>query len=533
MAFSIPNRPFATEPITGLMIPDGIFEASIGKQTINAHIRNTGAVEPNIQVYIESISDPGIIVTPATIPLGNMQGNVSYLFSWDADFTAATPGKHLISFIIETPTGDVRIIKKIFVTKLGYDPEDKSFTATTPEGILRLTVNKIVPQRTRICCPRQPGENQCPCPEREDLSSVTRDPLTGEPSYRVTTINVFDYLRGFKGHDPRFEFCLPGYLLQDITVAITPTPPYEGQYGDLPYQDPWWKAILCILAFLLILAASLIESRRGEGEVTETIEPGSPSDSDEDCVSCGVEASGGGTSYVAAALVAAAAALATIAGLYDQRDPFRKGADHTAPGAGEITLTEKLHVSFNYADSINPGKPFAVGADWKYTRQTDVKTYTYEASEVNKNIHTISKYKITAPDTVRVYKKEYFTIMASFFKDNDHVLRGDQLFVQCFLLGPRGQWKKIILQDNGARTNADAKANDGIYTGRHFFGRNDQGMWKYFVIAQDVNNAQPDMKPEEAAQIIGGIVLTNQLVLSFDGGECAFVPDGHINIIAP
>lgn len=51
MTFTIPNRPFSTEPITGLMLPDGVFEASIGKQTINAHIKNTAGVVPNIQVY--------------------------------------------------------------------------------------------------------------------------------------------------------------------------------------------------------------------------------------------------------------------------------------------------------------------------------------------------------------------------------------------------------------------------------------------------------------------------------------------------
>jgi hypothetical protein len=51
------------------------------------------------------------------------------------------------------------------------------------------------------------------------------------------------------------------------------------------------------------------------------------------------------------------------------------------------------------------------------------------------------------------------------------------------------------------------------------------------VIAQDVNNAQPDMSPEDAAQIIGGMVLTNQLVITFDQDECPFVPDGFVNVI--
>jgi hypothetical protein len=42
-AVSVPNRPFSSEPVTGLSLPDGIFETSIGAQRINAHFKNLGA----------------------------------------------------------------------------------------------------------------------------------------------------------------------------------------------------------------------------------------------------------------------------------------------------------------------------------------------------------------------------------------------------------------------------------------------------------------------------------------------------------
>lgn len=530
MAFTIPNRPFATEPITGLMLPDGIFEASIGKQTINAHIKNTGGAVPNVQVYVESVSNPGIVVSPATIPLTNVQGGVSYLFSWEADFSAAPPGKHLVSFIIETPTGDVRVIKKIFVTRLSYNPTDGSFSAATPEGVLTLTVNDVIRPRDKQCCHR-PKQDPCGCPGREEQPT---DPSLWKPRDRNSKIknsNVLEYLvNGFKGHDPNFEFCLPGYLLKDITAMMTPNPPYSGQYGDLPFEDPWWKIILCILALLLLIAAAIAEAVDGDGEITVGGSPGGGSGSSDDC--CGIEASGGGTSYIAAGLVAAAAAVATAAAASDVRDPFRKGADNTMPGAGELTLKEELHFSYKYIEPVELGKPFKVGAEWEYIRHTNVTTYTHTATEVNENVHTISKYEINAPDVVLVYKRELFIIEAQFFDENNKLLKGDQLFVQCFLIGPNGQLHKLILQDNGSPLNADKKANDGIYTARHFFSTNDKGLWTYFVIAQDINNATPDMKPEEAAQIIGGMVLTNQLIITFTGGTCDLVPDGHINVIA-
>ena len=86
-----------------------------------------------------------------------------------------------------------------------------------------------------------------------------------------------------------------------------------------------------------------------------------------------------------------------------------------------------------------------------------------------------------------------------------------------------------MLQDDGALP--DEKPSDGIYTGRLHFSQSSAGLWRYFVIAQDVNYATPDMQPEEAAQIIGGMVLTHQLVVTFDQDECPLVPDGHVMVV--
>jgi hypothetical protein len=59
-------------------------------------------------------------------------------------------------------------------------------------------------------------------------------------------------------------------------------------------------------------------------------------------------------------------------------------------------------------------------------------------------------------------------------------------------------------QEFGTRPDESA---DGTYSGRHWFrGERDRGVWLFYVIAQDVNSAQPDMSPEEAAKIIGGLV---------------------------
>jgi hypothetical protein len=497
------NRPFATEIITGLMLPDGIFEASLGKQRINAQFKNMGAsTATNSKMYIESVSNPGIVITPFTYNIGSLAGQATRVLSWDADFTAAPPGKHYVSFIVEDSTGHHRIIEKIFVTRVQFDPGTRTFTATTPEGIFQVRFKDLVGTKKNPCCRKRQSDSK-------------------------NDGNIFnDIGKFFNGHDPEFQFCIRGYLPHELEGGVTYTPPFSGQYGDLPFQDPWWKIILCIIVLLLLIGAAIAEAEGGSGDVGVTTTTGDTSSSS-DC--CGIAATGGGTSYVAAGLVAAAAAVATIAACTDVRDPFRRGEDNTVPAAGELTTGEKLHLVISYPEPVAPGKPFLVGAKWEYTRITTGKTYTYAVDEKNNNLHVLSKYVITAPNVVHTYKKEFWTVKGEFYDQDGNKMKGDQLFVQCFLFGPNGEFRSLVMQDDGIYP--DEKPSDGVYTGGRYFNSREKGLWMFCVVAQDINNAQSNKTPEEQAQIIGGMVLTNQLTISFNGGECSLVPDGDVNVI--
>lgn len=523
----IPNRPFSTEPITGMMLPDGIFEISLGKQRINAHVTNGGAASvANAMVYVESVSHPGIVITPATYPLNNAQSNVSYLFGWDADFSACSPGKHLVSFIVETPAEKNRIIKQIFVTQVSFNTATKEFTAVTPEGVMTVGFDTIFGPSKPGCCPprqeRSMGFNDKPKDKRQQKDQPNIIEILGEVAKRGT-------------FDRDFKLCSPYYLPGKVHLNIVPTPPFSGQLGDLPFEDPWWKILFAIIAALLALGAAIAEAVDGSGDLTTTgTITATDIDGDgipDDCCDAGATVSGGGTSYIAAGLLAAAATVATIAGASDEIDPVRRGQKNTMPAVGEITIGERLEMSFTYPEPVKAGTPFAVGLKWLYTRITTGANYTFGATDMNKNIHVLSHYDIKAPDVMKVYKRERFVVQASFFDENKKMLKGSELFVQCYVIGPKGELRQFKLEDHGQ--GDDQKANDGIYTGGMFFSTNNGGLWTYYVIAQDVNNAKPDMKPEEAAQIIGGMVLTGQLTLSFDGGTCEFVPDGHVNVIVP
>ena len=506
----IPNRPFSTEQITGLAMPDGIFESTLGVQKINIHLKNLGAVAVSAAaVYIESTSHPGISVTPTTRNIPGLAGNSSTLMSWQADFSLAPPGVHRISFVADVGGQKTRIIKKIFVTRVTFDPTTATFTAQTPEGTIHATFGPFLGPRGACCCDHEHTARK---------ASADR--------------SFLDWLRSSAVKDPNFKFCLKHYLPTTLEANLTPTQPYAGKYGDLPFQDPWWKVLLAIIAALLVIAAAIAEAIDGTGDITPS--GGGTFDEttgDVDC--CGVQAQGSGTSAVAAGLMAAAATVATIAAASDVRDPFRRGQDNTPPGDSEMTIAEKLVFAINYLEPVALGRPFAIGAKWTYSRITTGKTYTFSAKDTQVNQHVLSKVEIDAPDVVYRYQRIPWIIRAKFFDGNEELLCGDDLIVQCFLVGPKGQRRTILLQDDG--NWIDEKPNDGTYTGFEAFfleqHYDSPGLWVYYVIAQDVNRAQPAMTPEEAAQHIGGIVVTHNLVINFEGGTCPFVPDGHILVV--
>ena len=534
--FSIPNRPFATDLITGLMLPDGIFVTMLGRQNLTVQLKNQGATpSAAASVFVESSSHPAIIVYANTHNIAPLQSQASTTMAWTVDVSNCPAGMHYVSLIVDEAGNRVRLIKKIFVLGVRFDA-GTGFIAETPEGRMTVKFGDLVKPR-RTCCasgkppepdrepPRDDGKGGCNCAK----AAVTAHDFSH--AHRAPSSSLQDMIRAFRGHDRDFLFCPPGYLLKTAEYGWEPTPPYAGQYGDLPFDDPWWKVVLAVLAFLLLVAAGIAEAADGSGGVVASVEdPPTSSGPVEDC--CGVEASGGGSSYIAAGLLATAAAAATAAGLSDARDAFRIGQDKTPPGESETTLSEHFLVEFSYPESVALGRPFVVETDWKYDRSTDANTYSHSQHDAHSNIHVASSYEVTAPELAIRSNPDLFWIIQARFRDAaGDLFTGDQLFVQCFLVGPSGAWHRYIMQDDGIWP--DTSPNNGAYCAYVDFRRikAEPGTWLYYVIAQDVNHAQSDMSPEEAAQIIGGMVLTHQLTLSFTEDECPIIPDGHVLVV--
>src|SRR5262245_23778904 len=114
MQLSIPHRPFAVEPITGLMLPDGIFDTAIGRQSINLHIRNdSSSILRDVEIYLEGAGDAAIIISPRTIRVSQLDPGQTEHCSWIANIGGATPGKTALSVRVRVPGQTTqRIVKR-------------------------------------------------------------------------------------------------------------------------------------------------------------------------------------------------------------------------------------------------------------------------------------------------------------------------------------------------------------------------------------------------------------------------------------
>ena len=521
MAIEVPNRPFSSELFTGLALPGGFFVPMLGEQAINAHFVSDAPLT-NIRIYVESVSDPNISVVPQTYSVRGLNVGAYHLLQWKADFSRATLGTHRISFIVQSGTRRVRILKKIFVLGITNDASQGVYRAEYPEGVMQVRFKEVItPEQS--CC----GKGQ--------HSGRVLDPKSNEQLFQDVSDQLVKIFEN-SGISP----CLAIALLSKVEVSITPLPSYAGQFSDLPFQDPTTKevltAVFTVLIFLALLIAFIVGVVVSGVVIVGTAGAGAPVGG---AGIVAITACCNPVQAVAIAIAVGAAAGAAITGAADfPDDPFRRGQANTLPGTGEITIAEKLNLELSYPEPIIPGTPYKVGAKWIYTRETQnpsggtFTSYNYVVDEIRQNTHVLSRYEIEHPDVVRYYKQEPFIVNGRFFSAEGKILTGNQLFVQCFLEGTgslQGRYYRFLMQDSGIFP--DKSSSDGTYTGIFYFRDQDLGQWHVTVVAQDVNLAREDMPPEEAATYLGSQILTHQLTLTTTGGTCPFTPDGDVRVI--
>jgi len=492
---TVPYRPFALCPETNLMNVDGFFIVNMDEQYIEAFFQNQGA-EPllDVEVYVEGFSDPGIILVPEIKHVSTMLPGASVPIRFRAFFCNAQPGVANVSFIVQgSGCAYKRVIKKIFITLIDYDKVTKTYSVAAPEGTVYTRIHKAAIGPKDVCC---------------------------------------------KGRDEPFIV-----LFTDVTYTWVPSANYPGTRGPLPFEDPWWKVALGILAALVGIGA-LLWDYFSDGELDGgVVSVGGTFDETDPSIDCctSVQVESKGETAAVRALYGIASALATAAIASDGPDLHYRGQEATPPLPTELTTSEAVRLQIHYPVPPSLGIPYPIEGKWEYTRKTTGETYTFSAKDERKNAHYVETYTVDIPEKVDRYR-EPLVVKAAFKKPDGSKYKGNELYVSALLIGPQDRSRLLELHDDGR--DPDQKPNDGTYTGIYYFHplRQDwthgvpeseldpAGKWHIYVFAQDVNAAILKMKPEEAAEHIAGFVLTNQLKLNF-GGPCQLTPDGWIDVV--
>lgn len=216
------TRPFAVEPVTNIMLPDGIFDNALYNLRIACHYTNlSNAPLTNVSVYLESVGDPGIVPVAKTLHFPSIPAGASVQVMWDADFKNATPGKRLVSFVAKADGFESRrSIQQIFVSQTRFDSTTNTYTCAVEEGTLTVS----------------------------NISAIVQRPTWGTD------------------HDGKCE-CPPDsgpWVPTGMTLAWAPNPAFAGVHGDLPFSDPWWKILAVIVAILAAIVA-IVAAALGAG----------------------------------------------------------------------------------------------------------------------------------------------------------------------------------------------------------------------------------------------------------------------------
>ncbi|KAJ6100378.1 hypothetical protein N7499_000008 [Penicillium canescens] len=513
---SIPFRPYSTHATIALMNVDGIFVANHGNQYIAVEPRNDSPdILRDLEMYVEGASDPNIPITSSVIPvLRPVEPNATFKSQFLADFSKATPGQTTLSFIIQNAAAGsfIRVVKKIFVTRIEYDKNTKNFFIPFPQGMMEIHLNiGILPGKTDN---RTGNEGQCKC-----CCACQCGAQVGGNQVSVS---------------PAF--------IKAATITWTPSPPYAGVHGPLPFNDPWNKVGLGIIAGILALLGgtsllidyALSHSGGGGGgsETKVEVSVGGTFDLAEPSIHCcdKVEVSSSSNTIlqlVASGLFAAAGYAATLAIGSDEVDFFYRGQEQTAPNQHELTVSEFVSFEADYAETPSLGTPFRGNVKWNYSRNLDSgRTLQYQAENAYSNRHYLSKYAIhidghTNPNNhfnhYRAIRRP-LTICTEFFDPNGKPFVGNRLYVTCLIWTDTGRTRFYELRDDGIHGRfLNFDPNTGNYCTEIFTSLDDPaGTWYVFVFAQNVNTVLDGTDQYTAAKTIGGFVLTPQLGMDFD-----------------
>jgi hypothetical protein len=481
----VQSRPFAIEPVTNIMLPDGIFDNALYNLRIGAHFTNTsGSALSNVTIWFESVGDPGIVPVARTHYFATIPAGATVLVAWDANFQYATPGKRLVSMLAKADGFTARrSIQQIFVSQTRFDAATNSYTCTVEEGTLTVSnISGHKPDRSWSDTGAAGNGKDCRCP-------------------------------------PPWGPIVP----TGMTMVWAPNPAYAGTHGELPFSDPWWKILAIIVAIVAALVA-IVAAALGAGQANFSV-GGTVEETDPSVHCCTPKgAANGKPEFTVAGVASAIASGAVVVACSDAADPFWRGQEATPPAPGEVTVGERVVAKWSLVDPPNAGKPYATDVGFTYQRFTTGATYTHAVHETQVNIHVAGDVEVDSPAVVHAF--EPLWVRCKFQRDDGSLFKGSELYAFAVFQAPGGLDFVQALTDDGL--GFDPGANDGVYAAslnlkgawRILLDQKPPedvyGTWRVFVYAQDVNLTKPGTPPEIAAQHIGGFFVASALEITFD-----------------
>src|SRR3989442_13316258 len=173
--------------------------------------------------------------------------------------------------------------------------------------------------------------------------TVRRSCVVPEGTVKVSKLEMIGPRDDWRPCNDKRKECPPDqgpWVPSKITMTVHPNPAYAGTHGDLPFMDPWWKIVAWIIAAIVAIVAAAL----GAGTASTTV--GGTFDVSTGSVSCCTPKLEGLPEFTVAGVASAIATGAAIVGMTDDKDCFRRGQEATPPGAGELTVAEKVQATF-------------------------------------------------------------------------------------------------------------------------------------------------------------------------------------------
>ena len=315
---SQPVPPFAIRPETLQEMPEGVFEASLGRYFMAVRVCNiwTAPWPHSAHVGLTDrcrtwLSAAGVQIIDAWAPedqaafgqqvvggkvrVGALPAWESKMIYFKVDVTNAAVRKHQVEVQVFSDSGPENIFllspkakAPIFVSRTSYDAASHSFISECDVGIMTVNIKELTVDHTTFKRAMGNARKLVAGLNGGDKPPEGKQPEPGRMCSRRRMVLIRHQLQAFldgkqvdlcailrelmcccahggisgdpggpddpwtNGKDPGLTF-FAWPTVFDYTIEYRPG--FQGQYGPIPYEDPWWKVLLLIIAIILSIAA--------------------------------------------------------------------------------------------------------------------------------------------------------------------------------------------------------------------------------------------------------------------------------------